>query len=185
VSGGCGYSLGPLTEGEAAELVGVEDVGAIFPLSGGNPFYLQQLARVPAVPPLGGQAARGQVPAAVSASLISELAELSAPTLLFLNAAAVLGDPFEADLAAGVADLEEVAAFRALDDLLARTLVREAEAPRSVAFRHPPVRHAVYEASAGGRRLGAHARAAQALARRGAGAGAAIASPRSVCARRG
>ena len=81
----------------------------------------------------------------------------------------MLGDPFEPDLAAEVAELDERTGLRALDDLLARTLVRPAGTPRRFAFRHPLVRHAVYEASAGGWRLGAHARAATALEHRGAG----------------
>ena len=37
-------ALAPLSEAEAAELVG-RDVGAIYAPSGGNPFYLEQLAR--------------------------------------------------------------------------------------------------------------------------------------------
>ena len=53
--------------------------------------------------------------------------------------------------------------------LLARALVRPGGAPRHFAFRHPVVRHAVYEAAPGGWRIGAHARAARALERRGAG----------------
>ncbi len=47
--------------------------------------------------------------------------------------------------------------------------MRPGGAPRRFAFRHPVVRHAVYEAAPGGWRLGAHARAAAALERRGAG----------------
>ena len=57
----------------------------------------------------------------------------------------------------------------ALDELLACALVRQADAPRRFAFRHPVVRHAVYEATPPGWRLGAHARAAHALERHGAG----------------
>ena len=161
--------VSPLTEDEAEELVRV-DVTAIFPLSGGNPFYLQQLARVPVSRGEADPSVLRQVPAAVAASLVSELAELPPPTRLLINAAAVVGDPFEHDLAAQVAELDEAAALRALDDLIARTLVRAAGSSRSFAFRHPLVRHAVYEASAGGWRLGAHGRASRALARRGAGA---------------
>jgi hypothetical protein len=42
-------TLGPLSEEEAVELVG-EVAPAIYPVSGGNPFYLEQLARVSAPP---------------------------------------------------------------------------------------------------------------------------------------
>lgn len=160
---------GPLSAAEAGELIGA-DPAAIFSLSGGNPFYLQQLARVPARAGDGGVPGEGVVPAAVAASLASELGELTPRTRLLLEAAAVLGDPFEPDLAAEVAEQEETVALQALDQLLARGLVRPAGAPRRFAFRHPLVRHAVYAATAGGWRLAAHARAADALARRGADA---------------
>ena len=81
----------------------------------------------------------------------------------------MIGDPFGPALAAETAELDEPAALAALDDLLERALVRPGGAPRRFAFRHPVVRHAVYEAAPGGWRLGAHARAAAALERRGAG----------------
>jgi len=86
-----------------------------------------------------------------------------------LDGAAVAGDPFEVGLAAEVAELSEVAGLAALDELLACALARPAGAPRWFAFRYPVVRHAVYEAAPSGWRLGAHARAAGALERSGAG----------------
>ena len=162
-------ALAPLSEAEAAELVG-GDVAAIFRVSGGNPFYLEQLAR-------GERPARGRsrlvladaVPDAVALALEAELARLAAQARLMLDAAAVVGDPFDPAIAAEVAELPEPDALAALDELLAHAVVRETSAARGFAFRHPVVRHAVYEGAPGGWRLAAHARAAAALERRGAG----------------
>ena len=171
--------LGPLNEAEARELVGAT-ADAVYGDSGGNPFYLEQLARGrDAGPagrrrerPAGGSGPLGAAilgPAAVAAALAAELRGLAPDARRLLDAAAVIGDPFGPALAAETAELDEPAALAALDELLERALVRPGGAPRRFAFRHPVVRHAVYEATPGGWRLGAHARAAVALERRGAG----------------
>ncbi len=78
------------------------------------------------------------------------------------------GDPFEPDLAAPVGELSLERGLDALDLLLARDLLRPTTVPRRFRFRHPLVQRAVYDAAPGGWRLGAHARAASALAARGA-----------------
>jgi DNA-binding NarL/FixJ family response regulator len=145
--------LGPLSEAEARELVG-EAADAVYATSGGNPFYLEQLARSDGA-------------ATVAAALAAELGDLGAEARRLLDAAAVVGDPFDLDLAAEVAELADP--LTAVDELLSRTLIREGRVPRRFAFRHPVVRHTVYEAAPVGWRLGAHARAAAALERRGAG----------------
>ncbi|HEY6694171.1 MAG TPA: AAA family ATPase [Solirubrobacteraceae bacterium] len=179
-------ALAPLSEAEATELVGA-DVAPIYALSGGNPFYLEQLARADrdraaapdndrAAAPGGDRAAGGGVdrqgegvPPAVALALAAEVAALAPEARLVLEGAAVVGDPFEPALAAEAAGVSEADALRALDELLLRTLVRPTGAARRFAFRHPVVRHAVYEGVPGGWRLAAHARAAAALERRGAG----------------
>jgi DNA-binding CsgD family transcriptional regulator len=179
----------PLTAEEAALLLG-DAATAVYEQSGGNPFYLEQLARVVAAPASSPGAAAGRtsppaaaatpappltapadplVPPAVAAALAAELAALSPGARLILDSAAVVGDPFDPRLAAAVADVPESRALAALDELLLRALVRPAGAPGRFGFRHPVVRHAVYVAAPGGWRLGAHARAAEALERRGAG----------------
>jgi DNA-binding CsgD family transcriptional regulator len=163
--------LGALTAAEARELVG-EPPGrradVLYAESGGNPFYLQQLARAPGRHPV--DAGTGTVPGAVAAALSAELALLDAAIRRALDGAAVAGGPFVPELAAAAADLPERDLTAALDELLRRDLVRPTPVPRRFRFRHPLVRRPVYESTPGGWRLGAHERVAAALAARGASA---------------
>jgi ATP/maltotriose-dependent transcriptional regulator MalT len=166
--------LNQLSEQEAAQLldqVDAETVAAIYRHGGGNPFYLEQLGRASGeglAAPLDGKGVEGGLPAAVKGAIAGELESLSPPSRAFLDAAAVAGEPFEPDLAAVIAELSQADALDALDDLLELDLIRPTEVPRRFAFRHPLVRRAVYESTRGGWRLGAHGRAADALAARGA-----------------
>jgi DNA-binding NarL/FixJ family response regulator/tetratricopeptide (TPR) repeat protein len=168
--------LGALTQPEARELVG-DRVDVLYEESGGNPFYLEQLSRSAtresASSPSPELALTGiDVPSAVAASLNEELALLSDGARRVLEGAAVAGDPFEPELAAAAADTSEAEAMDAVDELLQLDLVRDTDVPRRFRFRHPLVRRAVYEATPGGWRLGAHERCARLLARRGATAAA-------------
>jgi DNA-binding NarL/FixJ family response regulator/tetratricopeptide (TPR) repeat protein len=173
--------LGALTAPEARELLGggvdVVDATTLYEESGGNPFYLQQLAR--SLERAGREATASDisltaigVPSAVAASLSEELGNLSERGRLVLEGAAVAGDPFEPELAAAAAATSEGEAMDAVDELLQLDLVRTTDVPRRFRFRHPLVRRAVYETTAAGWRLRAHERCADALAARGAGAAA-------------
>ena len=170
--------LGALTREEAEELlsatVGRAQVAGLYDDSGGNPFYLEQLARVldhrAAGPASAPELSLGDmhVPRIVAAALAEELGLLSAEARLVLEGAAVAGDPFDPEFAAIAAGSSEAAAIAALDELLGLDLVRETDVPRRFRFRHPLVRRSVYETAPGGWRLGAHERSAAELLQRGA-----------------
>jgi DNA-binding CsgD family transcriptional regulator len=128
--------------------------------SGGNPFYLQQLARA--------VDAGGTVPRGVSDAIAEELRALPPQARRVLEGAAVVGDPFDPALAAAAAETDAAETAEALDELARRDLVHPA-ADHGFALRHPLVRRAVYESTGAGWRLAAHGRVAAALRERGAG----------------
>ena len=140
----------------------------VYRQSGGNPFYLQELARVSH----GRRAAvrrRGRVgvPASVSAALGQEIDGAGRP-----RAAARLGRGRRGG-SGGARPRHRRGRARARSRRWRRwrswwsaTCCGATTVPRRYAFRHPIVRRAVYEAAGEAWRLGAHARAAAALAGR-------------------
>jgi DNA-binding CsgD family transcriptional regulator len=136
---------------------------ALVEQSGGNPFYLQELAR--AATPV--TVAAGDVPRSVALALDQEVRGLPEDAQRLVRAGAVVGDPVGLDVAIAAAGLQEAPALAALDVLLEAALLAPTDVPRRYRFRHPLVRRAVYDTTAEGWRLGAHARAAQALEEQG------------------
>jgi ATP/maltotriose-dependent transcriptional regulator MalT len=165
-----------LSEAEVDELLGPEiappTARRLRDESGGNPFYLEQLVRAtgPKEELVAGStrlAEDVELPPAVAAALAGELGDLSSEARAFLEAAAVVGDPFELDFAAATAQVSEEAALAALDPLLAAGFLHRTDVPRRFRFRHPILRRAVYDAAGYAWRSAAHERAARALAAHG------------------
>lgn len=157
--------VGPLTPFEAAAFCGdtLSDVRRqeLYVASGGNPFYLDALLRL-------DPGDRDELPDTVRAVLIGELAGLAPPVRMVAQAAAVLGEEFEAGLIGAVAQTGDIETLTALDELIARDLIRQSLVGQRFRFRHPLLRSVVYGSAGAGWRIGAHGRAAQLLADRGA-----------------
>ena len=147
---------------------------ALFLESGGNPFYLTELARAADHQEAGAEGVDAgeehkpeDVPAAIVSAIEHEIAARSVDAQALAEAAAIVGDPFGLEVAGQVAELTPAEAALALDELAAAGLVRAADGARRYLFRHPIVRRAVYESVGVGSRADAHGRAAEALERSG------------------
>ena len=170
-------SLGPLSEAEAETILRGRGSRswrrAVYQASGGNPFYLDALARRaqergPVDDGEPGSASGGELPPAVAAALIDELLALSPAGQLAARSAAVIGDPFCVTSVGQVSGLDPDHAAAAIDELATADLIRPIEPTRLFAFRHAIVRSAVYESANPAWRVGAHDQAAAALRHCGA-----------------
>jgi DNA-binding CsgD family transcriptional regulator/tetratricopeptide (TPR) repeat protein len=168
-SGAVWLPLEPLSRSDAERLLADELPEparvALFAQSGGNPFYLQELARASTTSPAGTRAA--DVPRRVALAIDQEVRGLPGDAQRFARAAAVVGDPVALDVALVAAELEEGPALSALDALLDAGVLVASDVPRRYRFRHPLVRRAIYDTTPEGWRLAAHARAARALEEQG------------------
>ena len=140
-------------------------------VTGGNPFLLSELAHTLADEgvPYTAAAARSVPaigPASVGRAILARLSRLPPGAERLARAVAVLGDDADLVVAATLVELEEDDAA-AVADALARADIFDDVRP--LRFVHPVVRAAVHDALSSGERERLHARAAELLARRGAG----------------
>jgi ATP/maltotriose-dependent transcriptional regulator MalT len=169
---GSRIELAPLSPEDAQRLISpdVDDAtrAILYRESGGNPFYIEQLVRASHRHQIRAgrrlDRSREAVPRAVIAAINEELVAVSDESRLILEAAAVAGESFEPELIGAIAERGLPPVLAALDELLEFDFIRPTDAPRRFRFRHPIVRRAVYDGMPHGWRIGAHARAAAALA---------------------
>lgn len=179
----CEIELAPWTVAEAAKVLGEPPDSAIAKSlhseSGGNPFYLEQLARTVRVhertpaclDPVCVEQESG-IPTALRTMITNDLTGLALGTRAVLQSAAVAGDPFDVDLVTSIAEVGEDEVLNCLDRLVAVDLLRTTDTPGQFRFRHPIVRRVVYDEAELVWRFNAHKRAAEALAQRGGSVGA-------------
>ncbi len=121
--------------------------------SGGNPFFLVELART---------SAGDQVPPTLRELLLRRLHPLPQDTADLLRQAAVAGREFSVDVLAAAAGTDADTVDRALDDARAHGLVRDREVGR-MAFDHALTRDALVDSLTPVRRARLHARVAHVL----------------------
>jgi DNA-binding CsgD family transcriptional regulator len=180
--GGAVITLGPLPEPDVADLVTTmlgtlpgDTLRQLTVQAAGNPLYLRELVdalgreRALEMSPIADVSAiQEQLPVSLAAVLNDRLSSVSAQTAQILRTAALLGGTFTvtdlavllrrpaSDLAAG------------LQEAVAANLLVGSGA--ELAFRHPLIRHALYESMPAAERTARHAEAARELAATGADA---------------
>jgi len=164
---------------------------SLFAETAGHPFYLLQTMRAMVeagqllLTPSGewslasGSPASVPTPSGVRALIGSRLARLSGPAQDLAMAGAVLGTNFDFDQLRRLTELDERAGWQALEELLARGLLRErGDLPGKLVFSHDKIREVAYAETRLARRRALHQRALLALA----GAPAADLAPHALAA---
>ena len=176
----------PQTSALTAELLGshpsVASLAAqIAERSAGNPFFAEEMVRDLAERGVldgargayrcQGDLADVSVPATVQATIAARIDRLNATAKRMLNAAAVIGSRFGADLLASVLSDSGGSGVAAVTDLVEAELVDQVLfTPRAeYAFRHPLIQMVAYESQLKSGRAGLHRRLAAAIEQRDPG----------------
>ncbi|MER5620259.1 BTAD domain-containing putative transcriptional regulator [Streptosporangium sp. NPDC002544] len=140
--------------------VSSETVATVFERTGGNPFFVREIARM--ISMAGEAAATSEVPKGVHDVLCHRLARIPASVQTVLREAAVIGREIDVDILTEVHDGGEDAVVDAVDAALAAGLVVEPRAGR-LRFAHALVRDLLYEGMSRLRRSRTHARVGAAM----------------------
>jgi DNA-binding CsgD family transcriptional regulator len=138
--------------------------------TGGNPLFLQELAKAIRVEGTAPVAVNAGIvaelgPRAVSRAVLLRLARVSKPARAVVRAAAILDEGFDVGSLAALAEVDEEVAAGATGELVQAEILRP-EQP--LGFVHPLIRAVVYHDMPPGERELDHARAARLLADAGA-----------------
>ena len=173
--------VGPLSRGESEQLlwqVPADRRPTLVQACGGNPFYAVQLAQhhtAASVPRDRDEGERTSgIPQSVLRSIVTELDVLGGNARRLVEAAAILGDPFASDQAAGMVGLSNTELALAIDELLSTSLIVRSEGGMRFCFRHPILAAATLESIPTGTLQHLHGRAA-ALLRQAGSDGASVA----------
>jgi DNA-binding CsgD family transcriptional regulator len=143
-----------------------EFVEACHEATGGNPFFVRELAAALKRDGLLPSASTAPslnttAPPTITRAVLALLGRLGADASSLARAIAVLGGDATLPRASSLAELDEAPALAALDALVSTGLIG---GDRSLEFRHPIVRTAIYDEIAPGARSSAHRQAAALLA---------------------
>jgi DNA-binding CsgD family transcriptional regulator len=134
--------------------VAAEDAALVHARTGGNPFFVGELALCDP---------GGPVPSSVRAAIGARLARLTTATVAVLRAAAIVGRQFRVAVVAAVVDVPVMECLAALDEASAAGLVEPLDLPGEHRFVHDLVRDAVEAGLATPDRVRLHRGAAAAV----------------------
>ncbi|MGC4810953.1 BTAD domain-containing putative transcriptional regulator [Micromonospora sp. DT228] len=161
VGGLSGEATGALARAVAGPELDASTVRLIHHRSGGNPFFVRELAQLSAS---AGQAALAAVPPGVRDVIRHRLAQLPAPTRTVLRQAAVLGRDLDPAVLGALAD-DPAAVLDAVDRGLQAGFLTEQESDGRLRFTHILVRDTLYADLSASRRAAWHAAVAEAMRR--------------------
>jgi len=161
-------AVAALADSVAGPGLAVQTVSGLRARTGGNPFFVHEVARLIAA---RGPAAALTVPPGVREVLQRRLARLSQPCMALLAAAAIIAETaaeaIEDDLLCTVSGVSEETAAGLLDEAAAgRLLDTEPAGPPRYRFRHALVREVLDHGLSGARRGALHAAVGMALEQR-------------------